>query len=84
VNIELLLRSSPPGATAAVDGKRIGKTPVLWTGSPGRRVHEFTFVLPGYSMARYRFVPLRPGIVHGTLTKLMGPSTDAGPSHSRP
>lgn len=46
------------------------------------RPHEFTFVLPGYAIARYRFIPVRDGIVHGTLSPLKAPP-DAGPLTKR-
>jgi hypothetical protein len=77
--IELTLRSTPPGATAAVGGVAVGSTPAFWTGPADGRPREFTFVLPGYAMARYRFVPTNSGIVHGTLKRLTADVPDAGP-----
>jgi hypothetical protein len=77
--LELLLRSTPPGAVAAVDGEAIGPTPTLWAGEGDGRPREFTFVLPGYATARYRFVPTHPGVVHGTLERLKLDDLDAGP-----
>lgn len=77
--IQITLRSSPPGAMAAIDGKLIGRTPAFWEGEFTGKPHEFTFVLPGYAMARYRFVPVTDGVVHGRLTKLVAPTFDAGP-----
>lgn len=74
---QLLLRSTPTGAIAAVDGVRIGATPVLWEGVLDGQTHEFTFVMAGHALARYRFVPVTSGIVHGTLVKLTDDS-DAG------
>ena len=68
--VEVTLRSTPPDATASVDGTVIGKTPVLWRAPSDGKAHEFTFVLAGYSVARYRFVPTSNGIVHGTLKRL--------------
>jgi len=68
--LALLLKSSPSGAIAAVDGKMVGRTPVYWEGPFTGREREFTFVLPGYSIARYRFVPTRDGFVHGRLVKV--------------
>jgi hypothetical protein len=65
--IEIVLRSSPPGAIAAVDGVTIGPTPSLWQGAADASAREFTFVLPGYAIARYRFVPTQSGTVHATL-----------------
>jgi len=76
--IELILRSTPPGAIAAVDGVPVGPTPAVWEGSTDGRPREFTFVLPGYSIARYRFIPMQNGVVHGTLGRLKA-EFDAGP-----
>jgi hypothetical protein len=72
--VQLLLASTPSGAIAAVDGKVIGRTPVYWEGEFTGRDREFTFVLPGYAIARYRFVPIQNGHVHGRLQKV----TDIG------
>jgi len=77
-DLELLLRSSPPGARAEVDGKPVGVTPVLYRAPRDGKARQFTFVRAGYSMARYRFVPTRSGIVHGTLEALDEPIPDAG------
>lgn len=68
--VQILLRSTPPGAIAAVDGVRVGATPVLWEGDATGDTREFTFVLAGHALARYRFVPVTSGIVHGTLQKV--------------
>jgi hypothetical protein len=68
--VELVLRSTPPGATASIDGKEIGVTPTFWSGAADQRAHEFTFVKAGHSMARYRFVATHSGVVHGNLAKL--------------
>jgi hypothetical protein len=70
--VEILLRSSPPGALALVDGEQIGKTPTYWEGEFTGREREFTFVLPGYALARYRFVPIANGIVHARLDAVLG------------
>ena len=75
--IDIILRSSPPGATAAVDGVPIGATPTYWAGDANGREHEFTFVLPGYAFARYRFVPITSGVVHARL-EVIADDTDAG------
>ena len=79
--IELILRSTPPGAIAAIDGVAVGPTPTVWQGATDGRAREFTFVLPGYSIARYRFIPMQNGIVHGTLGRLKS-EPDAGPAPS--
>ena len=77
--IEVTLRSSPPGATAAVDGTPIGTTPAYWAGDADGREHEFTFDLRGYELARYRFVPVTSGVIHARLDPL-AEETDAGVS----
>ncbi len=69
--VDLILRSSPPGATASIDGKVIGVTPTFWSGDAGHRSHDFTFVKDGYSMARYRFVAVKSGVVHASLSPLV-------------
>lgn len=76
--IELVLRSTPAGAIAAIDGIAIGPTPAVWQGSTDGTPREFTFVLPGYAIARYRFIPMQSGVVHGTLGRLKS-EPDAGP-----
>ena len=83
--LALMLKSTPSGAIAAVDGKVLGRTPLFWEGEFTGREREFTFVLPGYSMARYRFVPVRDGFVHGRLEKVASDPGDAGvPAIPRP
>lgn len=74
---QILLRSTPTGAMAAVDGVRLGPTPVLWEGVLDGQPREFTFVMAGHALARYRFVPITGGIVHGTLVKITD-DKDAG------
>lgn len=76
--LQLMLKSTPSGAIAAVDGKVVGRTPVYWEGEFTGREREFTFVLPGYSMARYRFVPLQDGFVHGRLERVASDLGDGG------
>jgi hypothetical protein len=76
--IEIFLRSTPPGAIAAVDGRVIGPTPTFWRGATSDRPREFTFVLDDHAMARYRFVATTSGVVHATLEPLMD-GADAGP-----
>ena len=68
--IELVLRSTPPGATASIDGRSIGVTPTFWSGRADQQAHEFTFVKDGHVMARYRVVATHSGVVHGTLSPL--------------
>lgn len=70
--IDLTLRSQPTGAMAAVDGVPLGPTPVYWSGDANGRVHEFTFVAPHYTVARYRFVPVTSGILYAHLDSVAG------------
>ena len=74
--IEIILRSNPPSAEVAVDGTPYGVTPQVWSGETGAE-HEFTFRLGGYSMARYRFIPITTGILHARLEP-MTEDVDAG------
>jgi hypothetical protein len=69
--IELVLRSTPPGAIASIDGKAIGNTPTHWSGRADGQPHEYTFTKKGYSMARYRFVSTQSGVIHGSLKALV-------------
>ena len=77
--IAVTLRSTPPGATAAVDGTPVGPTPAYWGGDADGHEHEFTFELRGYALARYRFVPVTSGVVHARLDPI-AEETDAGVS----
>jgi len=77
--IEITLRSSPAGATAAVDGTAVGTTPAYWSGDADGREHEFTFDLRGYALARYRFVPVTSGVIHARLDPI-AEEVDAGVS----
>lgn len=70
--IGLLLRSTPSGATVAIDGLAVGRTPVYWEGESTGGERELTFTLPGHGVARYRFVPITSGVVHGRLEPLAG------------
>ena len=74
--IELILRSTPPGATASVDGRAVGKTPAYYEGNADGRARDVTFALPGYAVARYRFVATQSGVVHGTLRRQSQPKGD--------
>ncbi len=79
--IDIILKSSPPGADAAVDGVIVGRTPAYWYGDADGHEHEFTFVLPGHDGARYRFVPIQSGTVHArlNLTDKVPDPADADP-----
>jgi hypothetical protein len=65
--IDVTLRSTPPGAQVAVDGSVIGTTPSFWSGMADGREHEFVFTMRGHAIARYRFVPIASGVIHGRL-----------------
>jgi hypothetical protein len=75
--IDVTLRSTPPGAQVAVDGTVIGTTPAYWSGMADGREHEFVFTARGYAIARYRFVPVASGVIHGRLDPIHE-ETDAG------
>jgi hypothetical protein len=75
--IDVTLRSTPPGAQVAVDGTVIGNTPAFWSGTADGREHEFVFTMRGYAIARYRFVPVASGVIHGKLD-VIHEETDAG------
>jgi hypothetical protein len=68
--IQIMLASSPSGAVAKVDGAVVGKTPTYWEGDFTGRERVFTFEIPGYTTAMYRFVPIQNGFVHGKLEKI--------------
>jgi hypothetical protein len=68
--LHLILRSTPAGATIEVDGRPVGITPTAWDAPVTERPREFVFALPGHVTARYRFVPIRDGVVHATLHKI--------------
>ncbi|MCW5805483.1 MAG: hypothetical protein KIT31_24145 [Deltaproteobacteria bacterium] len=76
--IEVLLKSSPPGAFAYVDGYALGKTPTYWPGDHDGQEHVFEFALKGHATARYRFIPVTNGVVHGRLEPLSEGVRDAG------
>lgn len=76
--IYINLASTPPGAIASIDGVRIGPTPTYWEGTVSGRPRDFTFVLPGYVMQRYRFVPVTNGWVHAPLKKVEKKEPAAG------
>jgi hypothetical protein len=82
--LHLTLRSTPAGAMAHVDGVPIGVTPAYWEGPAHGRPRDFVFTLRGYAMARYRFVPVTDGVVHGKLVKLVVPPADAGVAATPP
>jgi len=76
--IYLNLRSTPPGALAFVDGERIGRTPAFWETTVTGKPRDFTFILNGYALQRYRFVPVTNGTVHAKLERVVDEQADAG------
>ena len=76
--IDIMLRTTPHGADARVDGVYIGLTPTFWYGDSDGREHEFTFTLRGYATGRYRFVPVQSGIIHAQLEPVAEDNPDAG------
>jgi hypothetical protein len=66
-DIEITLRSSPPGARVSVDGSPLGNTPAFCNCKADGREHEFLFQLPSHAIARYRFVPVTSGVIHARL-----------------
>jgi hypothetical protein len=82
--LRLTLRTSPPGAMAHVDGTPIGVTPTYWEGPATGKPRDFVFTLRDHAMARYRFVPVTDGIVHGQLRKLVTIPPDAGAAEVAP
>jgi hypothetical protein len=76
--IDVILRSTPNNAQAAVDGVPLGPTPAYWNGMADGHEHEFTFVLPGHAVARYRFVPITSGVIHARLEPIPSEEIDAG------
>lgn len=97
--IDITLRSSPPGAEVAVDGMVLGNTPAYWRGMADGNEHEFVFTMRGHAIARYRFVPVASGVIHGRLDRIheepdagvqapppevVPPQPPASPSANRP
>lgn len=76
--IDIILKSTPTGAQASVDGVVVGRTPAYWYGESDGREHEFTFVLRGHAVGRYRFVPIQSGTVHARLEVVSYETPDAG------
>jgi hypothetical protein len=76
-DIEITLRSSPPGARVSVDGSPLGNTPAFCNCKADGREHEFLFQLPSHAIARYRFVPVTSGVIHARLDPI-AEEPDAG------
>ena len=65
--LQIQLRSTPPGAEAAVDGRPAGKTPAVVELDDDGKEHELTFVLEGYGLERYRTRPVQSGVIHARM-----------------
>jgi hypothetical protein len=65
--LQITLRSSPAGASASVDGRLIGTTPVRWVVEDDGKDHLFEFVLSGFAPWKLRFSPSRDGVIHATM-----------------
>ena len=74
------LTSTPPGATAFVDGKEVGTTPTSYTVYVTGAAVTFVFKREGFKDASYSFVPQVAGEVHGRLV----PMALASPPASAP
>ncbi len=74
--LQIQLRSTPSGAESALDGRPSGRTPVTVDVDDDGKEHEFTFVLAGYGLERYRTRPLKSGVIHARLRAV---PIDAGP-----
>ncbi len=68
--LHIQLRSTPPGAEAAVDGSPVGRTPTIAEIEDDGREHEFTFLLAGYGLERYRTRPVQSGVIHAQMHAL--------------
>src|SRR5262249_35840400 len=75
--IDIILRSTPPGAVVMVDNAPIGNTPTYWAGMADGKEHTFSFELAGYAGQFYRFVPVTGGVIHVRLDPVTG-GPDAG------
>jgi len=81
--IDVILRSTPPGAVVMVDNVPIGNTPTYWAGMADGKEHTFSFELAGYAGQFYRFVPVTGGVIHVRLDPVTG-EADAGAPEAAP
>ncbi len=61
--LHLVVKSTPSGADAMVDGKGVGKTPANFDLVDDGHEHEFSFEKDGFKPAKYRVTPVRDGLV---------------------
>ena len=71
--LHLTLRSTPPGASATVDGRIAGVTPVRWEIEDDARQHEFVFTMNGFEPWRLKFSPSQDGVIHAALSVAVSP-----------
>jgi hypothetical protein len=81
--IDIILRSTPPGAVVMVDNVPIGNTPTYWAGMADGKEHTFSFELAGFAGQFYRFVPVTGGVIHVRLDPVTG-EPDAGVPEEAP
>jgi hypothetical protein len=72
--VEVVLDSSPEGATVDADGIAIGTTPMKWQVEPSGNPRTLTFKLTGYRQEVVKTVPaaglrLRPTLEHARRTR---------------
>jgi hypothetical protein len=76
--LQLTLRSTPSGASAILDGRLIGTTPLRWVIEDDGKLREFRFELAGHAPWRLRFAPSRDGVIHATMEPSAALAPDAG------
>ncbi len=76
--IGILLKSTPSGAAAFVDGEYVGDTPHYWSGIADGSTHEFAFAKANYALARFSIVPISSGTLHPTLERVGEAPGDGG------
>jgi hypothetical protein len=51
------ITTTPPGATVAIDGKRLGRSPLVFVLLRKDEVRQVTLSLPGYHTVQYQLWP---------------------------
>jgi hypothetical protein len=74
----MILTSSPSGATVALDGRRLGRTPYRYDGGVGGRQYRVSYTLEGYEETSVGGVFPGEGTVtvRATLQPVAEPATD--------